>query len=76
MHQITGYYFFSHKNGKKYVVYSTLYESGRWASMHECTGLTEAQARGKFIVEHSKEVDRLMAEKKRNETQSKIILNA
>lgn len=76
MHQITGYYFFSHKNGKKYVVYSTLYKSGRWASMHDCTGLTEAQARGKFVIEHSEEVDRLMAEKKKNETQSKIILNS
>jgi hypothetical protein len=74
MHQITGFYFFSHKDGSKYVVYSTLYKSGRWASMHECTGLTDEQARGKFVVEHSEEVDRLMKQKEK--AKSKIILNA
>jgi hypothetical protein len=73
-HTITGFYFFSHVNGKKYVVYSTLYKSGRWASMHECTGLTDEQARGKFVVEHSEEVDRLMMQKEK--AKSKIILNA
>jgi hypothetical protein len=56
------------------VVYSTLYKSGRWASMHECTGLTDEQARGKFVVEHSEEVDRLMMQKEK--AKSKIILNA
>lgn len=73
MHQITGYYFFT-KGDKKFLVYSTLYKSGRWASFHDCTGLTDEQARGKFIVEHSKEVDLLMAQKKKDESKSKIIL--
>ena len=72
MHQITGFRFFD-KADKRFVIYSTLYKSGRWASLHECTGLTDEQARGKFIVEHSKEVDRLMMEK-HNETK-KIILS-
>lgn len=72
MHQITGYRFFFKKD-KKFVLYSTLYAHGRYASLHECTGLTDQQASVKFIVEHNHEVDRLLAEKKRN--QSKIILN-
>jgi hypothetical protein len=67
MHQITGYYFFE-KGDKKFVIYSTKYESGRFASMHECTGLTDEQARGKFIVEHSKEVDFLRMEKQRQDS--------
>lgn len=75
MHQITGYFFFTHKNGKKYVIYSTLYSSGRYASTHECTGLTDEQARGKFIIEHSNEVDVLLAQKRQNEREnSKLIL--
>jgi hypothetical protein len=74
MHPITGYYFFSHANGKKYVVYSTLYKSGRYASMHECTDLTDEQARGKFVIEHSNEVDLVMRQKQVNEQQNKIVL--
>jgi hypothetical protein len=74
MHQITGFRFFN-KGPKRFVIYSTLYKSGRWASMHECTGLTDEQARGKFIVEHSEEVDRLMAQKKLNDSKHKIILS-
>jgi hypothetical protein len=75
MHTITGFYFFSHKNGKKYVIYSTLYKLGRFASLHECTGMTDAQARGAFVIEHSREVDYLMKVKKQNDNKSKIILN-
>jgi hypothetical protein len=67
MHQITGYYFFT-KGDKKFVIYSTKYDSGRFASMHDCTGLTDEQARGKFIVEHSKEVDFLRKEKQRQDS--------
>jgi hypothetical protein len=73
MHQITGYYFFT-KSDKRFVVYSTLYQSGRYASFHDCTGLTEEQAKGKFIVDHNKEVDFLMQQKKKNDSKSKIIL--
>lgn len=73
MHQITGYFFITHKNGKKFVIYSTLYKSGRYASMHECTGITDEQARGKFIIEHSKEVDHLLREEQKNKSHSKII---
>jgi hypothetical protein len=62
-HQITGYYFFN-KGEKKYVIYSTKYKGGRYASMHECTGLTEEQARGKFITAHSEEVDHLLKRQK------------
>jgi hypothetical protein len=72
-HQITGFYFFK-KGDKSYVVYSTLYKSGRYASWHECTGLTEEQARGKFVLEHSAEVDLLMRQKKANDSKSKIIV--
>lgn len=71
MHQITGYYFFT-KGEKKFVVYSTLYKAGRFASMHECTGLTDEQARGKFLIEHSNEVDLLIKQKKQ---QNKIVLS-
>jgi hypothetical protein len=71
MHQITGFYFFTHKDGRKFVIYSTRYKSGRYANTFECTGLTDEQARGKFIVEHSKMVDATL-----RQTQSKIILNA
>jgi hypothetical protein len=67
MHQITGYYFFT-KGDKKFVIYSTKYDSGRFASMHECTGLTDEQARGRFIVEHSQEVDFLRREKQRQDS--------
>lgn len=73
MHQITGYYFFT-KGDKRFVVYSTLYQSGRYASFHDCTGLTEEQAKGKFIIDHNKEVDLLMQQKKKNDSKSKIIL--
>lgn len=73
MHQVTGFYFFN-KGEKKYVVYSTLYKSGRYASWHDCTGLTDEQARGKFLVEHSNEVDLLMKQKKRDENKVKIIV--
>ena len=66
MHQITGYYFFT-KGEKKYVIYSTKYPDGRFASMHECTGMTDEQARGRFIIEHSEEVDYLMREKQLKE---------
>lgn len=69
MHLPTGYYFL----GTKWVMYSTKYESGRWASIHDRTGLSEEQARGKFLVEHSHEVDRLMVEAKTK--QSKHLLN-
>jgi hypothetical protein len=71
MHQITGFYFFTKADGKKFVVYSTKYPSGRYCSLHECTGLADEQARGKFILEHSKEVDYLIRQK----NNSKIILN-
>jgi hypothetical protein len=74
MHQITGYFFFSNKKGKKYVVYSTLYKSGRYASMHNCTGMSDDQARGAFILEHSREVDHLLTQEKANKNQSKIIV--
>jgi hypothetical protein len=74
MHQVTGFYFFT-KDDKKYVVYSTLYKSGRYASFHEYTGLTDEQARGRFIIEHSKEVDSLLMQKQSNENKSKIILS-
>lgn len=74
MHSITGFYFFTKADGKKFVVYSTLYKSGRYASIHDCTGLTDEQARGKFVIEHSNEVDHLMKVKKQNESRSKIIL--
>lgn len=67
MHQITGYYFFN-KGDKKYVIYSTKYPSRRFASVHECTDLTDEQARGKFIVEHSNEVDYLIKEKQRQDS--------
>lgn len=70
MHQVTGFYFFN-KDDKKYVVYSTLYKHGRYASVHECTGLTDPQAQGKFLIDHSNEVDLLLRQKKSN---SKIIL--
>jgi hypothetical protein len=70
MHQITGFYFFT-KGEKKYVIYSTLYSHGRYANTFECTGLTDEQARGKFIIEHSKMVD-LSLKQKQNQ---KIILN-
>lgn len=75
MHQITGFYFFTKpKTGKRYVMYSTLYKSGRYASTHDCTGLTDAQARGKFIIEHSNEVDTLLRQERENkQKQSKII---
>lgn len=71
MHQITGYYFL----GQKHVMYSTMYSHGRYCSIHDRTGLTEAQAKGRFIVEHSQEVDRLIKERKDREKQqhSKII---
>jgi hypothetical protein len=73
-HQITGYRFFT-KGEKNFVIYSTLYKSGRFASLHNCTGLTEEQARGKFIVEHSNEVDLLLMEKQNQERKHKIILS-
>jgi hypothetical protein len=73
MHQITGFRFFTKNNGNKYVVYSTLYSHGRYASLHDCTGLTDQQAMGKFIVEHNHEVDRLLKEKQANEKQSLIL---
>lgn len=71
MHQITGFYFLTNKDGRKHVVYSTLYKDGRYCSMHDATGLTDEQARGKFVIEHSNEVDHLLREK--NKQQSKII---
>jgi hypothetical protein len=62
-HQITGFYFY-----KNYVIYSTKYESGRYCSMHDRTGLTDEQAMGKFIIEHSKEVDYLIRDKKQKDS--------
>jgi hypothetical protein len=73
MHQITGYRFFN-KGQKKYVMYSTLYERGRFATVHECTDLTDQQAMGKFICEHSHEVDRMIREQEANKKHSKIII--
>jgi hypothetical protein len=67
MHQITGFYFFN-KGEKKFVIYSTKYDSGRFASVHEYTGLTDEQARGRFIVEHSEEVDYLIRDKKQKDS--------
>jgi hypothetical protein len=72
-HQITGYYFFT-KGEKKFVIYSTKYKGGRYASIHECTELTDEQARGKFVIEHSNEVDQLMKQKEIDEQKHKIIL--
>lgn len=75
MHPVTGYFFFTNaKTGRKHVIYSTLYSDGWFASMHDCTGLTEQQARGRFLVEHSWEVDVLIKQKAVNENKSKIIL--
>lgn len=70
MHQITGYRFTG-----KWVIYSTLYSHGKYASMHDRTGLTDQQAMGKFIVEHSYEVDYLIKRKNdlEKEQHSKII---
>ena len=68
MHQITGYYFLTHRNGKRYVIYSTYYEHGKYRSWHECTGLTDEQAKGKFIIEHSHEVDYLIKDKKQKDS--------
>lgn len=62
------------KGEKRFVMYSTLYRGGRFSSMHECTGLTDEQAKGKFIIEHSNEVDHLIAEKQRRENKSRIIV--
>jgi hypothetical protein len=67
MHQITGFYFTG-----KYVFYSTKYAHARYMSCHDRTGLTDEQAKGKFIIEHNREVDYLIAQKREN---SKIILN-
>lgn len=75
-HPITGFYFHITKEGVKWVGYSTLYHSGRYLSWHNATGLTDEQARGKFIVEHSQEVDHLIAEKQKKENKNKIILNS
>lgn len=74
MHPVTGYYFLGGAGGK-YVMYSTMYDHGRYLSIHNREGLTEAQAKGKFLVEHSHEVDRLMKENRDREKQqhSKII---
>lgn len=74
MHQITGYYFFTKSDGKKYVVYSTLYKEGRFANMFECTGLTDEQARGKFVIDHSQMVDASLIQKRNQESKSKIVL--
>jgi hypothetical protein len=57
MHKITGFYFFDHKDGRRFVIYSTLYKEGRFANTFECTGLSDEQARGKFVIDHSKMVD-------------------
>lgn len=74
MHYPTGYYFFSHKDGRKFVIYSTLYKEGRFANTFECTGLTDEQARGKFLIDHSKMVDSSMVQKRLQESKHKIIL--
>lgn len=74
MHQITGFYFFTHKDGRRFVIYSTLYQSGRFASFHDCTGMTEQQARGAFITQHNHEVDRLLVQKRMGENRQKIIV--
>lgn len=71
MHQITGFYFFDHKDGRRFVIYSTLYKEGRFANTFECTGLTDEQARGKFIVDHSRMVDASLNQLRK---QSKIVL--
>jgi hypothetical protein len=36
--------------------------------MHDRTGLTDEQAMGKFIIEHSKEVDYLIRDKKQKDS--------
>jgi hypothetical protein len=69
MHSITGFFFFDHKDGRRFVIYSTLYSHGRYANTFECTGLTDEQARGKFVLDHSKLVDNTLKSQK-----SKIIL--
>ena len=63
------------KGDKRFVVYSTLYKSGRYASWHDCTGMPDDQARGKFLMEHSNEEDHLLkTENQQNEKRSKIIV--
>jgi hypothetical protein len=74
MHYPTGFYFFT-KGEKKYVIYSTLYKSGRYANTFECTDLTDEQARGKYLIDHSKMVDATMRQKQMQESKHKIILS-
>lgn len=62
MHQVTGYYFTG-----KWVIYSTLYRQGRYASIHDRTGLTDQQAMGKFLIEHSHEVDYLLLQEQKQQ---------
>lgn len=68
MYQVTGFYFHKH-----YVIYSTKTTTGRFASMHDRTGLTDQQAQGKFHIEHSEEVDRLIKQKKDTDSKSRIL---
>jgi hypothetical protein len=71
MHKITGFFFFDHKDGRRFVIYSTLYESGRYANTFECTGLTDEQARGKFVIDHSNMVELTLKQQRK----SKLILS-
>jgi hypothetical protein len=55
---ITGIYFVN-----KYVVYSSMVNGDRFASIHNRTGLSDEQAKGYFVKEHQKEVRYLIRQK-------------
>lgn len=63
---ITGYYFFR-KGERKYVLYSSIIGDDRFASMHDCTELTDDQAKNRFKEEHHKEVMLLIKQKHEND---------
>jgi hypothetical protein len=57
-HPLTGIYFVG-----KWVVYSSIVDGNRFASIHNRTDLSDEQAKGYFIKEHQKEVKLLLQQR-------------